>query len=406
MKLKSLLTLVSAFLVSVSALLPVAPADATSLCYRTSPTGQKCIYDDVKDDSHYFGEDGDILRCPLYYFGIKINEGHDYLPQIDLVGIGSDGIVEPGSTITAKVRLELECYTIADAYRVNLRLESSTNPELVAVQSSSKFTRREQFSSRIDSYCFTETCGFSLLEFTFNIPKDYKRDVVSLKAKVEPNLSYQPRAVSKEFSHSQAFTVERRLKFLSDAGVSQELMEIDGRILCWTSDPTPSGVSEFRIQKLEFQMVTYVRGGEKVIDRGSWALGNPPNDFVSEAMNNGNSSSLLLDGQVKHVFSFSEQTQGEAYGCQIRAVTDIGNTAWNASKVVATRTVRDGVVQMLPNVKVLCAKLTKTYPGGVALSSKSKNIGPKAKYKPKVSAAVYQRNKKLDIDGDGIACER
>jgi hypothetical protein len=53
-----------------------------------------------------------------------------------------------------------------------------------------------------------------------------------------------------------------------------------------------------------------------------------------------------------------------------------------------------------------CAALQKVYAGGVALSSKSVNKGGKIKLKPTVNAKVYNLNKSLDRDKDGLACER
>ncbi|MBD8060186.1 excalibur calcium-binding domain-containing protein [Cellulomonas sp. JH27-2] len=61
-----------------------------------------------------------------------------------------------------------------------------------------------------------------------------------------------------------------------------------------------------------------------------------------------------------------------------------------------------------------CTALHKKYAGGVAKSSKvhntktshGKKVRAASTYKPKVSAALYAANKKLDRDKDGIACER
>lgn len=47
-----------------------------------------------------------------------------------------------------------------------------------------------------------------------------------------------------------------------------------------------------------------------------------------------------------------------------------------------------------------CAALTKVYKNGVATSRKARGTT-----KATVSAAVYAANKKLDLDGDGIACD-
>ncbi len=52
-----------------------------------------------------------------------------------------------------------------------------------------------------------------------------------------------------------------------------------------------------------------------------------------------------------------------------------------------------------------CADLRKTFKSGVSLSSASKNKGLGPIAKPRVSPAVYTKNKKLDLDNDGIACE-
>jgi hypothetical protein len=53
-----------------------------------------------------------------------------------------------------------------------------------------------------------------------------------------------------------------------------------------------------------------------------------------------------------------------------------------------------------------CTELNKDYKGGVARSSSVKNKGGKTKYKPYVSKALYDANKKMDRDKDFIACER
>ncbi|KZM54945.1 calcium-binding protein [Aeribacillus pallidus] len=53
-----------------------------------------------------------------------------------------------------------------------------------------------------------------------------------------------------------------------------------------------------------------------------------------------------------------------------------------------------------------CTQLNKVYKGGVAKSAKVKNKGGKTRYKPYVSSSLYNANKKLDRDKDGIACER
>jgi hypothetical protein len=61
-----------------------------------------------------------------------------------------------------------------------------------------------------------------------------------------------------------------------------------------------------------------------------------------------------------------------------------------------------------------CTALNKVYKGGVAKSKASKNTkkmnGKKvlgaSKYKPSNNSTLYSKNKKLDIDGDGIVCEK
>jgi hypothetical protein len=52
-----------------------------------------------------------------------------------------------------------------------------------------------------------------------------------------------------------------------------------------------------------------------------------------------------------------------------------------------------------------CTELRKTYANGVSKSKTTKNIGAGPINTPKVSAAVYGKNLKLDTDRDGIVCE-
>lgn len=53
-----------------------------------------------------------------------------------------------------------------------------------------------------------------------------------------------------------------------------------------------------------------------------------------------------------------------------------------------------------------CTALNIDYKGGVARTSSVKNKGGKTKYKPHVSKALYDANKKSDRDKDFIACEK
>lgn len=53
-----------------------------------------------------------------------------------------------------------------------------------------------------------------------------------------------------------------------------------------------------------------------------------------------------------------------------------------------------------------CLLLNKKYPGGVATSYSARNKGAGMKYIPRVDAAAYKANIKLDKDKDGIVCER
>lgn len=53
-----------------------------------------------------------------------------------------------------------------------------------------------------------------------------------------------------------------------------------------------------------------------------------------------------------------------------------------------------------------CTELNKAYKGGVARASNITNKGGKTYYKPYVSKALYDANKKMDRDKDFIACER
>jgi hypothetical protein len=52
-----------------------------------------------------------------------------------------------------------------------------------------------------------------------------------------------------------------------------------------------------------------------------------------------------------------------------------------------------------------CVELNRAFKFGVALKTNSKNLGAQAIFSPVVNASVYNRNKRLDADRDGIACE-
>jgi len=53
-----------------------------------------------------------------------------------------------------------------------------------------------------------------------------------------------------------------------------------------------------------------------------------------------------------------------------------------------------------------CTALKKVYPNGVAKPGYKAKPARVRIYTPKVNAALYQANKKMDRDKDGVACER
>ena len=385
---------------------PSNAASAAALCDESVSTASYCMLDDTDTGSSYYGRAGDVYTCGLTYYGIKINDGYDSIDYVEFNGVGRDGILNPGSTVTATVRMDQECRSWLGAYGANLTLEGLVNKPLVAIQASEEFTYRKKYSGRLDSYCFTEICGFTSWEFNIQIPVDFKPDLLTLKANIFPKSPLVGAISPKVLSYSEVFSLGPRLKNPASASVDHSITETDGRVLCFTSDVSKEGSSDFGITKFEFEIFSNVGGSTKTIDQGFWTLGLPTNNFASEKLSNGDAYSLLVNDGVQHAYYLSEQTRGATYGCKVRAITPLGATPWAVEKIVASRTVRGGVVQPLPNVKARCSKLNKVYPGGVARDSKSKNVGTKTKFKPKVSAALYQRNKDLDLDGDGLACER
>lgn len=52
-----------------------------------------------------------------------------------------------------------------------------------------------------------------------------------------------------------------------------------------------------------------------------------------------------------------------------------------------------------------CTEVHKVYPGGIAKPG-YRQVGMVTKYTPKVDQALYDANKGLDRDKDGVACER
>lgn len=87
-------------------------------------------------------------------------------------------------------------------------------------------------------------------------------------------------------------------------------------------------------------------------------------------------------------------------------------TAAAAAPTAAASQVRAIVPAAKPPIKTFknCTALTKTYKGGVARAGVTHNTvsGKKKpfKVKPYISTALYNANKKMDRDKDGIACEK
>lgn len=98
----------------------------------------------------------------------------------------------------------------------------------------------------------------------------------------------------------------------------------------------------------------------------------------------------------------------------VKAVSDVGTSeagrgVYSESKNFLpapspspTPTAKAPVAIKYPN----CAALNKVYKGGVANSASWKNLGKKIIQRPVVNSTVFNLNKGLDLDKDGIVCEK
>jgi hypothetical protein len=77
-------------------------------------------------------------------------------------------------------------------------------------------------------------------------------------------------------------------------------------------------------------------------------------------------------------------------------------------KLDVTLNYRNPITISRPTIPVFqsCKILWKTYPNGISNKSTAKNKGAKINRKPKVDNLLYLTNSKLDIDKDGLICER
>jgi hypothetical protein len=99
---------------------------------------------------------------------------------------------------------------------------------------------------------------------------------------------------------------------------------------------------------------------------------------------------------------------GEVRGLKVKTVLVLVGVA---AVLVAINSSRGGPSQpttpaTAPRMYGSCAALNEVYPGGVARTAGSRNTGRATHLAPTVSAPVYGLNRRLDPDGDGIACER
>ncbi|MDM7890847.1 excalibur calcium-binding domain-containing protein [Curtobacterium caseinilyticum] len=98
----------------------------------------------------------------------------------------------------------------------------------------------------------------------------------------------------------------------------------------------------------------------------------------------------------------------------MRTIRTLGVAA--ATTALAASVVLGGVTSAsaAPKVYANCTAVQKVWSGGIAKKSVTKNrvtSGGKTTYRPlkgtvKKDDALYNANKKMDRDGDGIACEK
>lgn len=75
-------------------------------------------------------------------------------------------------------------------------------------------------------------------------------------------------------------------------------------------------------------------------------------------------------------------------------------------KTIRTQVLENSQAPAQPKKYSNCSTLNKVYKGGISKSKGSVNKGKLAKFKPTLNASLYKVNQNLDIDRDGIACER
>lgn len=383
-------------LTSITAL----PAEAVS-CDQNTSNANFCDLSSNDNGYTVFGSAGKFATCELTYLGVKLNDGYESVSRIELSGVGKDGKVLPGTVLTASVRMDQECISWQGAYSLDLYLEGKVNPSVKAKEVNSSFTYLKKFSGGFDSYCFTETCGYTLWTFEIAIPNDFKRDLFSIRAVPKSQNPFMRTWLKQELKYTDALSLGDRLN------IETSISEVGGRIICFTADASPEAIASQGIESFEFEIVRYESSGqERLLDSGTWQLGVPPGNIRTKNMAYGDASSVVVQGAVMHTFQFTDEERGVVYGCKIRVATKLGPSSWEVKKMTAGRTVISGVVEPLPNVKVLCSKINKKFPGGVAKSAKAKNLGPKTYKKPAISESIYRTNAFLDLDKDGLVCER
>lgn len=102
---------------------------------------------------------------------------------------------------------------------------------------------------------------------------------------------------------------------------------------------------------------------------------------------------------------FRESVEASVKADQERRAKEEAEAKAAVERAAAQRAAADKAAKAVKKYRN-CSQLNAVFKGGVARSSKWVNKGSRIKQKPTVNAKVYDLNKSLDRDRDGLVCER
>jgi len=278
-----------------------------------------------------------LATCTYTKYGLDLASGFDYLSNIVLNGVSTDGILHPGTTLNWVAELNQSCFSIPGSYKVKLKLTDSKGMVATSEQSSETHKYRDALDQTIGSYCFYDGyCTTDSLAGNLVVPSNYAQGdlMLSLVVDFDNSVWTSPHPpIHAEWTVSNQLTMGARPTPVPPQGLYTQSETSSFGVACVLPDPSLDDVSTYGLTATQWSITS---SDGSLSDSYTLPLGitaGQPSDSFKTAYSA--FSSITSNGRVFYVWAPINQRHGVTYTCSVAALSGKTTGATSAVSVTA-----------------------------------------------------------------------